>query len=136
MPDLALVLRRLAGDRRIYQAHEKLVEAVVVLVVGSRASCQDKRRGDEENGNDNERQPFHAHQYAATAAATKASGIFHGRPICSGAIRLGEAPGNGDPGRDPVGCPADTRAVVAESEERRVGPECVSTCRMRWSPTH
>src|SRR3546814_9660199 len=96
MPDLALVLRRLAGDRRIYQAHEKLVEAVVVLVGGSRAACHDQRRGDEENGNDNERQPFHAHQYAATAAATKASGIFHGRPICSGAIRLGEAPGRSE----------------------------------------
>src|SRR3546814_3074147 len=114
MPELALDLLRLAWDRRLQQAHEKLVEAVVVLVCGSRAACHDQRRGDEENGNDNERQPFHAHQYAATAAATKASGIFHGRPICSGAIRLGEAPGNGDLGRDPVGCPADTRAVVAD----------------------
>src|SRR3546814_12321770 len=77
----ALDLLRLAGDRRLQQAHEKLVEAVVVLVGGSRAACHGQRRGDEENGNDNERQPFHAHQYAATAAATKASGIFHGRPI-------------------------------------------------------
>src|SRR3546814_8580475 len=25
-------------------------------------------------------------------------------------------------------------AVVARSEERRVGKECVSTCRSRWSP--
>src|SRR3546814_12179388 len=24
----------------------------------------------------------------------------------------------------------------ARSEERRVGKECVSTCRSRWSPTH
>src|SRR3546814_10129847 len=62
MPDLALDLLRLAGDRRLQQAHEKLVEAVVVLVGGSRAACHDQRRGDEENGNDNERQPFHAHQ--------------------------------------------------------------------------
>src|SRR3546814_15510634 len=30
-------------------------------------------------------------------------------------------------------CP---RAVAARSEERRVGKECVSTCRSRWSPYH
>src|SRR3546814_3330701 len=27
-------------------------------------------------------------------------------------------------------------AQVARSEERRVGKECVSTCRSRWSPYH
>src|SRR3546814_20148268 len=27
-------------------------------------------------------------------------------------------------------------AKVARSEERRVGKECVSTCRSRWSPSH
>src|SRR3546814_18834300 len=27
-------------------------------------------------------------------------------------------------------------AVLARSEERRVGKECVSTCRSRWSPYH
>src|SRR3546814_18231760 len=31
----------------------------------------------------------------------------------------------------PVGAPARRR-----SEERRVGKECVSTCRSRWSPYH
>src|SRR3546814_17013665 len=37
---------------------------------------------------------------------------------------------------------ADTRRFghrergVARSEERRVGQECVSTCRSRWSPYH
>src|SRR3546814_8071657 len=30
-----------------------------------------------------------------------------------------------------IGCFAD-----AQSEERRVGKECVSTCRSRWSPYH
>src|SRR3546814_3300749 len=35
----------------------------------------------------------------------------------------------------------DAHAEIAEeaakrSEERRVGKECVSTCRSRWSPTH
>src|SRR3546814_17194051 len=28
------------------------------------------------------------------------------------------------------------RPLVARSEERRVGEECVSTCRSRWSPYH
>src|SRR3546814_19904989 len=28
------------------------------------------------------------------------------------------------------------RLVVSRSEERRVGKECVSTCRSRWSPYH
>src|SRR3546814_4634256 len=27
-------------------------------------------------------------------------------------------------------------AVLVRSEERRVGKECVSTCRSRWSPYH
>src|SRR3546814_4071684 len=27
-------------------------------------------------------------------------------------------------------------AVASRSEERRVGQECVSTCRSRWSPYH
>ena len=28
------------------------------------------------------------------------------------------------------------RSSMARSEERRVGKECVSTCRSRWSPYH
>src|SRR3546814_13633043 len=28
------------------------------------------------------------------------------------------------------------KAHLASSEERRVGKECVSTCRYRWSPDH
>src|SRR3546814_18376107 len=28
------------------------------------------------------------------------------------------------------------RSLFARSEERRVGKECVSTCRSRWSPYH
>src|SRR3546814_20346619 len=28
------------------------------------------------------------------------------------------------------------RMVLGRSEERRVGKECVSTCRSRWSPYH
>src|SRR3546814_13887477 len=35
---------------------------------------------------------------------------------------------------DPHGL--DLRSSNARSEERRVGKECVSTCRSRWSPYH
>src|SRR3546814_3297900 len=31
---------------------------------------------------------------------------------------------------------ADTLGLSRRSEERRVGKECVSTCRSRWSPYH
>src|SRR3546814_1162699 len=31
---------------------------------------------------------------------------------------------------------ADGDLVAGRSEERRVGKECVSTCRSRWSPSH
>src|SRR3546814_15013050 len=31
---------------------------------------------------------------------------------------------------------ARARATLRRSEERRVGKECVSTCRSRWSPAH
>src|SRR3546814_19058820 len=30
----------------------------------------------------------------------------------------------------------DGLAIIPRSEERRVGKECVSTCRSRWSPDH
>src|SRR3546814_14559621 len=30
----------------------------------------------------------------------------------------------------------DGRALIIRSEERRVGKQCVSTCRSRWSPSH
>src|SRR3546814_5466243 len=34
------------------------------------------------------------------------------------------------------GAPWQPAANPARSEERRVGKECVSTCRSRWSPYH
>src|SRR3546814_6451735 len=32
--------------------------------------------------------------------------------------------------------PSQTFCPIQRSEERRVGKECVSTCRSRWSPYH
>src|SRR3546814_14481774 len=39
-----------------------------------------------------------------------------------------------DPARH--GCRSETVIALNRSEERRVGKECVSTCRSRWSPSH
>src|SRR3546814_12196581 len=33
-------------------------------------------------------------------------------------------------------CTCEKAAAQTRSEERRVGKECVSTCRSRWSPNH
>src|SRR3546814_8198775 len=38
--------------------------------------------------------------------------------------------------RDAHGQLCAWRVLYARSEERRVGKECVSTCRSRWSPYH
>src|SRR3546814_12438470 len=40
-------------------------------------------------------------------------------------------------GAEPARSPRDERTLACErSEERRVGEECVSTCRSRWPPHH
>src|SRR3546814_17805226 len=49
---------------------------------------------------------------------------FYNGPLKDLTARLDLAPAEGG------GCTAD------RSEERRVGKECVSTCRSRWSPYH
>src|SRR3546814_2087571 len=36
----------------------------------------------------------------------------------------------------PPPSPWSTTTATSRSEERRVGKECVSTCRSRWSPYH
>src|SRR3546814_3993692 len=42
----------------------------------------------------------------------------------------------GDPTKTYDGTTAATLTGANRSEERRVGKECVSTCRSRWSPYH
>src|SRR3546814_7390532 len=42
----------------------------------------------------------------------------------------------GEKRRLEIGLALATGANVLRSEERRVGKECVSTCRSRWSPYH
>src|SRR3546814_19632634 len=46
-------------------------------------------------------------------------------------LAVGDAAGGGD--GQAIGCGAFT-LFAHRSEERRVGKECVSTCRSRWSP--
>src|SRR3546814_19307888 len=59
------------------------------------------------------------------------------------------ASGMGDDGQSMISSTIDERRmnyeqrlrkhveeIVSRSEERRVGKECVSTCRSRWSPYH
>src|SRR3546814_11043294 len=48
------------------------------------------------------------------------------------------SPGPSRPRRaaPPGRCGRRRRRAVRRSEERRVGKECVSTCRSRWSPYH
>src|SRR3546814_7416381 len=36
----------------------------------------------------------------------------------------------------PKHCAVTRRPITGRSEERRVGKECVNTCRSRWSPYH
>src|SRR3546814_16118419 len=44
--------------------------------------------------------------------------------------------GASTPGNQVSAMSVPVRTDIARSEERRVGKECVSTCRSRWSPSH
>src|SRR3546814_12933777 len=56
-------------------------------------------------------------ELARAAAAFTSQDVTRENPICSTIFPTGER-------------------VQLRSEERRVGKECVSTCRSRWSPDH
>src|SRR3546814_8452847 len=56
--------------------------------------------------------------------------------VCSSDLLVDAVLGLGQKQAVPVGV-GDSGAVRdSRSEERRVGKECVSTCRSRWSPYH
>src|SRR3546814_13111937 len=69
---------------------------------------------------------------AARIAASfpRCPAILYGRYFCGRQRRIAEASG---PARKRN--PAE-KVPAQRSEERRVGKECVSTCRSRWSPYH
>src|SRR3546814_14294191 len=64
----------------------------------------------------------------ASAQGGLASGRVEGDRALEDLVEAGEGLGAGEEGND-VG-------RLLRSEERRVGKECVSTCRSRWSPYH
>src|SRR3546814_16048059 len=57
-----------------------------------------------------------------------------GRNRESGPVLENDRQGAAVAGDTDVGRPDGTLPGLARSEERRVGKECVSTCRSRWSP--
>src|SRR3546814_12904343 len=61
-------------------------------------------------------------------------------PVIIGVGQINDRPDDPDRGLDSLGLMvAALKAADADagrSEERRVGKECVSTCRSRWSPYH
>src|SRR3546814_15575110 len=62
-----------------------------------------------------------------------ARGDGHGRPAARRETDPRIAPAVGPCAAQPAARP---RVKLVRSEERRVGKECVSTCRSRWSPYH
>src|SRR3546814_8011617 len=60
------------------------------------------------------------------------------RRLSSGSALLGPLPDDFDDKENSVLIEDDEQIVgkPKRSEERRVGKECVSTCRSRWSPYH
>ena len=68
----------------------------------------------------------------------KAAGSFQSLWRTAGFPTAGNIPASGDgeiPTKNTVGALNFTNAIV-RSEERRVGKECASMCRSRWSPYH
>src|SRR3546814_16288124 len=62
-------------------------------------------------------------------------GIFLGGMLVAGALRFaGWQPSGMKNNGELLQPPTDLRDVTPRSEERRVGKECGSTCRYRWSP--
>src|SRR3546814_14623641 len=64
-----------------------------------------------------------------------------GRVIGEQPHRIGDLPQRAEFGRQarpvlPRAAEGGKQRVVVRSEERRVGKECVSTCRSGWSPYH
>src|SRR3546814_4524950 len=59
--------------------------------------------------------------------------------VCSSdlsSVRLSFPPESANAPFQPPRSICITKARIRRSEERRVGKECVSTCRSRWSPYH
>src|SRR3546814_13028860 len=78
-------------------------------------------------------------------AAVRRHRLFSGTSLANATLKLGDcSPGGVGPGvtcmtqltMDATKANATPQNRPVRSEERRVGKECVSTCRSRWSPYH
>src|SRR3546814_19385400 len=79
-------------------------------------------------------------QGGAEAAAGEMGMPFLGRIPLAIDIRrrsdAGDPPAAGDDAHSAAFRAIAAKVAAWRSEERRVGKECVSTCRSRWSPVH
>src|SRR3546814_2414056 len=75
--------------------------------------------------------PKHVEQITALANEGFYDGVVFHRVIPGFMAQGGDPTGTGMSGSERTNLPAEFR-----TEERRVGKECVSTCRSRWSPDH
>src|SRR3546814_21164329 len=78
--------------------------------------------------------PFGLYRRAVGGVCRGADGVEHRYFLLELAQAAGEHPLRGNRRRRAARRRADLSAV--RSEERRVGKECVSTCRSWWSPYH
>src|SRR3546814_10103087 len=82
---------------------------------------------------DKHRNPEPVEEGLSTRSALRqAQGYGDEEPMAASASRAGTRPRSELPMKKPPARSATRR----RSEERRVGKECVSTCRSRWSPYH
>src|SRR3546814_5938013 len=68
-----------------------------------------------------------SNSFRSDDAERNAVGLLHAEMRAMGSLIMTQA----DKAKVPAGS-----ALAVRSEERRLGKECVSTCRSRWSPTH
>src|SRR3546814_509873 len=148
---------RMARARERVQALRPLNEAIGLEIERQRQSanfaCIERQIAE---GSTDSRNPaiLHArdvHGYGWDAAVAYANGLYAARagwesrppsPSCTGesdvrrpAYHQGFLDGGGQPD-DIFDVARRSFAAAQSSEERRVGNECVSPCRSRWSPTN
>src|SRR3546814_568488 len=103
---------------------ERIFLTVGVKVIGNLLSACSSRSSNLERFHARQFLAFHPFEESATG------GVYEGEAV--GHARLVE---RGD-GIAPASDRNQRTALGQRSEERRVGKECVSTCRSRWSPYH